>query len=60
MTIIGTAAAVSVTPARRYGDESRHCRETKGYHVPQNLHSEARKRQVKRSSESYMANSFIT
>lgn len=42
----GEAAFVSAAPARRYGNEGRHRGQTSRQHVPQNIHTKTRERQV--------------
>lgn len=42
----GKAAFICTTPACRYGNEGRHRRQTSRQHVPQNLHTKTRERQV--------------
>lgn len=42
----GEATAQRVAETCRHGNESRHCRETEGHDVPQDLYSETRERQV--------------
>ena len=44
----GEAAVVCAAPARGHGDEGRHCRQAHRHPVPQDIHTEARERQVRR------------